>query len=147
MKTATITTNRGIIRLYLTELIPNTVDNFMRLAREGFYNGSQFHRVLPNFMAQAGCSASGNPNAGYIFDDEFHPRLKHYGPGTLAMANAGPNTNSSQFYITHVTCSNLDDRYVVFGQVIEGMDVVHAIQQGDVIEKIEVTEWVEKVEA
>jgi len=141
MKTATIVTNRGIIRLYLTDLIPNAVDNFERLAREGFYNGSPFHRVLPHFMAQAGSAADGRQNAGYLFDDEFHPKLKHYGPGVLAMANAGPNTNSSQFYITHVACPNLDGRYVVFGQVIEGMDVVNAIQQGDVIESVTVTTW------
>jgi len=144
MKTAIITTNRGVIQLYLTDLIPNAVDNFVRLACQGFYNGSLFHRVISNFMSQAGCSADGRTDAGYVFDDEFHPKLKHYGPGIVAMANAGANTNSSQFYITHAACSFLNGRYVVFGQVVDGMDVVYAIQQGDVIEKIEVIEWVEK---
>lgn len=144
MKTAVISTNRGIICLYLTDLTPNTTDNFVRLAREGFYSGSKFHRVIPNFMVQAGCAADGKQNAGYVFDDEFHPSLKHSGPGILSMANAGPNTNSSQFFITHIACPHLDGRHTVFGQVIGGLNVVNAIQQDDIIGDIVITEWVKE---
>jgi peptidyl-prolyl cis-trans isomerase B (cyclophilin B) len=136
MKTVTIRTNRGLIYAYLSERAPKTVENFVRLARSGFYDGKPFHRVIPNFMAQTGAG-----DVGYMFEDEFHPTLRHYGPGTLSMANAGPNTNSSQFFITHVACPWLDGKHAVFGQVIEGMDVVRSIVQGDVMEKVTINEW------
>jgi peptidyl-prolyl cis-trans isomerase B (cyclophilin B) len=142
MKTATIDTNRGKIKLKLhDDKTPKTVENFEKLAKQGFYNGLKFHRVIENFMIQTGCpQGTGGGGPGYKFADEFHPSLKHTGPGILSMANAGPNTNGSQFFITHVATPWLDGKHSVFGQVVEGLDVVNAIKQGDVMKTVEVTD-------
>jgi len=133
MKVATIETNKGTIRLELfADKVPNTVANFEKLAGQGFYNGLKFHRVIPNFMIQTGCpQGTGTGGPGYKFKDEFHPSLKHSGPGILSMANAGPNTNGSQFFITHVATPHLDGKHSVFGKVIEGQKVVDTIAAGD----------------
>jgi peptidyl-prolyl cis-trans isomerase B (cyclophilin B) len=146
MKVATITTNRGTIRLKLhDDKAPRTVENFEKLAGKGFYNGLKFHRVIPDFMIQTGCpQGTGTGDAGYKFKDEFHKDLKHDGPGVLSMANAGPNTNGSQFFITHVATPWLDGKHSVFGRVIEGQDVVNAIRQGDKMEKVAVADEPEK---
>ena len=142
MKTATIETSKGTIKLELyADKAPKTVANFEKLAGEGFYDGLTFHRVIPDFMVQTGCpQGTGTGGPGYSFDDEFHEELKHSGPGVLSMANAGPNTNGSQFFITHVATPWLDGKHSVFGRVLEGQDVVDAIQQGDVMEKVAVAE-------
>ena len=142
MKVATIETDRGTIRLELfADKTPKTVDNFETLAAKGFYNGLKFHRVIADFMIQTGCpQGSGSGGPGYQFEDEFHPELKHNGPGILSMANRGPNTNGSQFFITHVATPHLDGRHSVFGRVLQGQDVVDAIRQGDVMRKVTVTE-------
>jgi peptidyl-prolyl cis-trans isomerase B (cyclophilin B) len=142
MKVATIATNRGAIRLKLhADKTPNTVANFEKLAKQGFYDGLKFHRVIPDFMIQTGCpQGTGTGGPGYTFKDEFHRDLKHGGPGVLSMANAGPNTNGSQFFITHVATPWLDGKHSVFGNVIEGQDVVNAIKQGDVMNKVTVAE-------
>ncbi len=142
MKVATIVTNRGTIRLKLhADKAPRTVANFEKLAGQGFYNGLKFHRVIPDFMIQTGCpKGTGTGGPGYTFQDEIHKDLKHAGPGVLSMANSGPNTNGSQFFITHVATGWLDGKHSVFGQVIEGQDVVNAIKQGDRMEKVTVTE-------
>ena len=142
MKVATIQTNKGVIRCQLFEdKVPKTVANFEKLASEGFYNGLKFHRVIADFMIQTGCpKGTGTGGPGYNFADEFHPDLKHTGPGILSMANAGPNTNGSQFFITHVPTPWLDNKHSVFGQVLEGQDVVDAIRQGDKMEKVTVAE-------
>ncbi|MXY93118.1 MAG: peptidylprolyl isomerase [Caldilineaceae bacterium SB0670_bin_27] len=140
--TATIQTNRGdiVIDLY-ADKVPNTVNNFVALARDGFYDGVKFHRVIADFMVQGGDpSGSGRGGPGYQVNDEFHPELVHDGPGVLSMANAGPNTNGSQFFITHVATNWLDNKHSVFGRVRSGQDVVDAIQQGDVMEKVEIEE-------
>ncbi|HMO86891.1 MAG TPA: peptidylprolyl isomerase, partial [Lacipirellulaceae bacterium] len=104
MKVATLTTNKGVIRLELVaDKAPNTVANFEKLINKGFYDGLKFHRVIDDFMIQGGCpEGTGTGGPGYKFGDEFHKDLKHDGPGILSMANAGPNTNGSQFFITHV---------------------------------------------
>ena len=138
MKTATIETSKGTIRLELfAEQTPKTVENFEKLAGEGFYDGLKFHRVIPDFMIQGGCpQGTGTGGPGYQFEDEFHPDLRHDGPGVLSMANAGPNTNGSQFFITHVPCPHLDDKHSVFGKVLEGQDVVDSIAQGDSMDKV-----------
>src|SRR5581483_2275746 len=132
MKIATIDTSRGTIKLKLhADKVPKTVENFEKLAKQGFYNGLKFHRVIDNFMIQTGCpQGTGTGGPGYKFADEFHPSLKHSGPGVLSMANAGPNTNGSQFFITHVATPWLDGKHSVFGQVIEGQNVVNAVKQG-----------------
>ncbi|MEN6450406.1 MAG: peptidylprolyl isomerase [Thermoguttaceae bacterium] len=145
MKVATIVTNRGTIRLKLhADKVPNTVANFEKLAGQGFYNGLKFHRVIADFMIQTGCPlGTGTGGPGYTFKDEFHKELRHNGPGVLSMANAGPNTNGSQFFITHVATPWLDGKHSVFGQVIEGQDVVDAIKQGDKMEKVTVAEEAE----
>jgi peptidyl-prolyl cis-trans isomerase B (cyclophilin B) len=142
MKTATFETDRGTIRLELfADKTPNTVANFEKLAGDGFYNGLEFHRVIPDFMVQGGCPlGTGTGDAGYKFDDEFHPDLRHDGPGVLSMANAGPNTNGSQFFITHVPTPWLDGKHSVFGKVLEGQDVVDAIQQGDVMQSVTIAD-------
>lgn len=143
MKVATIKTNRGEIRLELfADKTPKTVENFEKLAKQGFYDGLKFHRVIEDFMVQTGCpKGTGTGGPGYTFADEFHPSLKHDGPGTLSMANAGPNTNGSQFFITHVPCPWLDGKHSVFGKVLgDGQKVVNAIKQGDTIESLTVTD-------
>lgn len=138
MKTATIETPRGKIKLELfADKTPKTVANFEKLAKSGFYDGLTFHRVIANFMIQGGCPlGTGTGGPGYQFKDEFHPDLKHDSPGILSMANAGPNTNGSQFFITHVPCPWLDGHHTVFGKVLEGQDVVDKICQGDKMTKV-----------
>lgn len=145
MKVATIESTRGTIKVQLHEdKTPKTVANFEKLVKEGFYNGLKFHRVIADFMVQAGCPrGDGTGGPGYKFGDEFHPQLKHDGPGVLSMANAGPNTNGSQFFITHVATPWLDGKHSVFGRVIEGQDVVNAIKQGDKMTKVTVEEVAE----
>jgi peptidyl-prolyl cis-trans isomerase B (cyclophilin B) len=135
----TIETNRGRIVLELAEDdAPNTVANFVSLAEKGFYNGVTFHRVLADFMIQGGDpTGTGRGGPGYVIADEFSPRLRH-ARGVISMANAGPNTGGSQFFITHVPCPYLDGKHAVFGRVTEGMDVVDSIRQGDRIEKVTV---------
>jgi peptidyl-prolyl cis-trans isomerase B (cyclophilin B) len=143
MTTATITTNRGAIKLELfTEQAPETTGNFIKLANDGFYNGLTFHRVIADFMVQAGCpQGTGTGGPGYQFDDEAGAlALPHDAPGKLSMANAGPNTNGSQFFITHVATPWLDGKHGVFGQVLEGQDIVDSIAQGDTMESVEITE-------
>jgi cyclophilin family peptidyl-prolyl cis-trans isomerase len=138
---ATIKTNKGDIelKLYATQA-PTTVNNFVCLAEDGFYDGLTFHRVIKDFMIQGGDPAgSGRGGPGYTFNDEFDPKLKHDRPGVLSMANAGANTNGSQFFITHVPTPWLDGKHSVFGQVTKGQDVVDAIEQGDVILSVEIT--------
>jgi peptidyl-prolyl cis-trans isomerase B (cyclophilin B) len=146
MKIATIETNRGTIRVQLfADKVPNTVANFEKLASKGFYNGLKFHRVISDFMIQTGCpQGTGRGGPGYEFADEFHKDLRHSGPGMLSMANAGPNTNGSQFFITHSAQPHLDGKHSVFGQVIEGQNVVDSIKQGDKMVKVTVTEEAEK---
>ncbi|UOX34150.1 peptidylprolyl isomerase [Flavobacterium sediminilitoris] len=148
---AKFNTPKGSILVKLThDKTPGTVGNFVGLA-EGqlenkaksmgtpYYNGLKFHRVIPDFMIQGGCPlGTGTGDAGYKFDDEFHPELKHDRPGVLSMANAGPGTNGSQFFITHVETGWLDGKHTVFGHVVEGQDVVDAVAQNDVIESIEI---------
>lgn len=142
MKTATIQTPRGTIQIELyDDKTPKTVANFVKLAQDGFYDGLSFHRVIDDFMVQGGCPrGDGTGGPGYQFEDEFVAALKHDGPGVLSMANAGPNTNGSQFFITHVATPWLDGKHSVFGRVVDGMDVVNAVRQGDKIEKITITE-------
>ncbi|MFZ5829080.1 MAG: peptidylprolyl isomerase [Planctomycetota bacterium] len=145
MKVATIKTKRGTVRLQLfADKAPKTVANFEKLAKKGYYNGLMFHRVIPDFMIQGGCpKGTGTGGPGYTFEDEFHKDLRHDGPGVLSMANAGPDTNGSQFFITHVATPWLDGKHSVFGRVIAGQDVVDAIKQGDVMEKVVVAEEAE----
>jgi peptidyl-prolyl cis-trans isomerase B (cyclophilin B) len=143
MTTATITTSKGAIKLELfTEQAPDTTANFIKLVKDGFYNGLTFHRVLADFMVQAGCpQGTGTGGPGYKFDDEASAlALPHDGPGKLSMANAGPNTNGSQFFITHVATPWLDGKHGIFGEVLEGQDIVDAIAQGDTMESIEIAE-------
>ena len=131
--TATINTDLGAITLQLfADKTPTTVNNFVFLAREGFYDNTIFHRVIADFMAQGGDpTGTGRGGPGYKFSDEFHPSLKHDKPGMLSMANAGPNTNGSQFFITHVPTPWLDNRHSIFGQVVQGMDVLMSIPPRD----------------
>ena len=137
-KIATISTSKGDIRVRLhADKTPKTVRNFEQLAASGFYDGLVFHRVIPNFMAQGGCpDGTGKGGPGYQFEDEFHPDLRHDGAGVLSMANSGPNTNGSQFFITHKATPWLDGKHTVFGRVIEGQQVVDSIEKGDQIKKI-----------
>jgi len=130
---ATISTDQGDIVMELfADKAPMTVNNFVFLAREGYYDGVTFHRVIKGFMAQGGDpSGSGSGGPGYRFGDEFHPALKHDQPGILSMANAGPGTNGSQFFITYRDTPHLDGKHTVFGRVVEGMDVVEAIPERD----------------
>ena len=140
--TATFKTAKGdiVVELFAKQ-VPNTVNNFVFLAREGFYDNITFHRVIPDFMAQGGDpEGSGRGGPGYQFADEFDPSLRHDKPGILSMANAGPNTNGSQFFITHVPTPHLDGKHSVFGQVAEGMDVVLSLANGDALNTIEITE-------
>jgi FKBP-type peptidyl-prolyl cis-trans isomerase len=148
---AKFNTSKGEILVKLTDdKTPGTVGNFVALA-EGdmenkvkpqgtpYYDGISFHRVIPDFMIQGGCPlGTGTGDGGYKFDDEFHTDLTHSGPGVLSMANAGPGTNGTQFFITHVATPWLDNKHTVFGHVQEGQEVVDAIAQGDKIEKLEI---------
>jgi cyclophilin family peptidyl-prolyl cis-trans isomerase len=149
--TATFRTERGDITVELyADRAPKTVENFVNLARAGFYDGTTFHRVISGFMAQGGDpTGTGTGGPGYEFDDEFDPSLRHDSAGILSMANAGPGTNGSQFFITYGPTPHLDDKHSVFGKVTEGMDVLRSLrerdpqrdrQDGDRIETIEITE-------
>jgi peptidyl-prolyl cis-trans isomerase B (cyclophilin B) len=133
-------TNRGDIHLELfDEQAPLTAANFVNLARRGFFDGLTFHRVIADFMIQGGCpTGTGTGGPGYQFEDEFVPALKHDRPGILSMANAGPKTNGSQFFITHVPTPHLDGKHTVFGAVVGPADqqVVKSIRQGDRIEQV-----------
>ncbi|HLP57421.1 MAG TPA: peptidylprolyl isomerase [Candidatus Deferrimicrobium sp.] len=137
---AIMETDKGTIRLKLfPDKTPLTVGNFVNLVEKGYYNGLKFHRVIANFMIQGGCPlGTGTGGPGYQFEDEFVPGLTHNKPGILSMANAGPGTNGSQFFITHVPTDWLDRKHTVFGEVLgqEDQDVVNRIQQGDKIRKI-----------
>jgi len=148
---AKFNTAKGSILVKLThDLTPGTVGNFVALAEGNmenkikpqgvkFYDGLKFHRVIPDFMIQGGCPlGTGTGDPGYKFDDEFHQDLRHDAPGVLSMANSGPGSNGSQFFITHIATPWLDDKHTVFGNVIEGQDVVDAIAQGDVLESVEI---------
>jgi peptidyl-prolyl cis-trans isomerase B (cyclophilin B) len=118
---------------------PVTVANFLNLAKRGYYDGLKFHRVIPDFMIQGGCPlGQGTGGPGYRFEDECTPELKHDKPGIFSMANAGPGTNGSQFFITHVPTPWLDGKHTVYGSVTKGQDVVNAIAQGDKIQSIEI---------
>ena len=140
---AVMRTNKGDIKLHLfADKAPVTVANFVNLAKRGYYDGLLFHRVIPNFMIQGGCpQGSGTGGPGYRFEDECTPELGHKTPGALSMANSGPGTNGSQFFITHVATTWLDGKHTVFGSVIDEGDqqVVNAIAVGDVIEAIEIS--------
>ncbi len=130
---ATIETDKGDIELELyAQHAPTTVNNFVTLANDGFYDGVTFHRVIPNFMIQGGDpTGTGRGGPGYQFKDEFHQNPLRHERGVISMANAGPNTNGSQFFITHAPQPHLDGRHTVFGKVTKGMDVVDSIEQGD----------------
>src|SRR5512136_448019 len=131
--TATFKLDKGEIVIELfADKAPQTVNNFVFLARDGFYDGVTFHRVIPDFMAQGGDpTGTGTGGPGYKFADEFHPDLKHSKPGILSMANAGRNTNGSQFFITFAPTPHLDGKHSVFGQVVKGMEVVRSIRERD----------------
>ncbi len=148
---AKFNTSKGEIVVKLAHnKTPGTVGNFVALAEgkqentakaagEPYYNGLKFHRVIPDFMIQGGCpQGTGTGDAGYKFDDEFHADLTHDAPGVLSMANAGPGTNGSQFFITHVATPWLDNKHTVFGKVTSGQDIVDAVAQGDTIESLEI---------
>lgn len=140
--TATIETNRGTIELQLSaQYAPKTVNNFVFLAREGFYDGVTFHRVISNFMVQGGDpTGSGRGGPGYRFEDEFKGNPLNHETGVISMANAGPGTNGSQFFITHSPQPHLNGKHTVFGKVTKGQDVVNAIRQGDKMTKVTITE-------
>ncbi|MFZ2282932.1 MAG: peptidylprolyl isomerase, partial [Lutibacter sp.] len=148
---AKFNTSKGEILVKLEfEKTPGTVGNFVALAEGNlensskpqgtpYYDGLKFHRVIPDFMIQGGCPlGTGTGSPGYSFADEFHPDLKHGQPGILSMANSGPASNGSQFFITHVPTPWLDNKHTVFGKVVEGQDVVDAIKQNDVLESVEI---------
>ena len=137
--TAIFDTARGPIRVeLLPDQAPLTVANFVNLAKRGFYDGLNFHRVIADFMVQGGCpEGSGRGGPGYRFEDETGNGVRHE-RGVLSMANAGPNTNGSQFFITHVATPWLDGKHTVFGKVVEGLDVVDAIAQGDAIHSVKI---------
>ena len=140
--TATIVTNRGTIEVALSaQYAPKTVNNFVFLARDGFYDGVSFHRVESNFMIQGGDpTGSGSGGPGYRFEDETRGNPLKHETGVISMANAGPNTNGSQFFITHSSQPHLNGMHTVFGKVVKGMDVVNAIRQGDVMSSVTITE-------
>jgi peptidyl-prolyl cis-trans isomerase B (cyclophilin B) len=133
-------TSRGAIEATLfASKVPITAANFLNLARIGFYDGVTFHRVIKDFMIQGGDpTGTGRGGPGYRFPDEIHKELKHDKPGRFSMANAGPNTNGSQFFITHVPTPHLDGKHAVFGEVTSGQDIVDSIKQGDKIDSIEI---------
>lgn len=137
---AQLVTSKGTIRL---KLFPNeaplTVLNFVNLARRGFYDGLKFHRVIDNFMIQGGDpNGTGTGGPGYQFRDEFHSKLRHDAPGTVSMANAGPDSNGSQFFITHTATAWLDRKHSIFGKVAEGQEIVDATRQGDMIKTVQI---------
>lgn len=138
----TVETDKGTIEIDLfAGEAPRTVNNFVFLAREGFYNGVAFHRVIPDFMVQGGDpTGSGMGGPGYRFEDEFDNNPHRHEMGSLSMANAGPNTNGSQFFICHGPQPHLDGRHTVFGKVSSGQDVVDAIAQGDAMVKVTINE-------
>ena len=138
----TMETSKGTIEIDLyAEAAPKTVNNFVFLVKEGYYDGISFHRVIPDFMIQGGDpTGSGSGGPGYRFEDEFDGNPHRHERGTLSMANAGPGTNGSQFFICHSPQGHLDGRHTVFGKVTEGLDIVDAIQQGDEMIKVNVTE-------
>ena len=157
---ANISTSKGEIKIELEfEKTPGTVGNFVGLSLglinnsikplgEAYYNGLKFHRVINDFMIQAGCPfGTGTGDPGYKFDDEFHSELKHDRPGVISMANAGPSTNGSQFFITHVETPWLDNKHTVFGNVIDGMDVVNSISQNDEIISVKINAVGDKAKA
>ena len=157
---ATISTSKGEIKIELEfEKTPGTVGNFVGLSLglisnsikplgEAYYNGLKFHRVINDFMIQAGCPlGTGTGDPGYKFDDEFHNELKHDRPGVISMANAGPSTNGSQFFITHLETPWLDNKHTVFGNVVDGMDVVNSISQNDEIISIKINAVGDKAKA
>jgi peptidyl-prolyl cis-trans isomerase B (cyclophilin B) len=140
--TATLDTSRGriVCDLFVKDA-PNTVNNFVFLAREGFYNGTKFHRVISDFMIQGGDpTGTGRGGPGYKFEDEVKDNPRKHRVGSLSMANAGPNTNGSQFFITHVVTDWLNGKHTVFGQVTSGQDVVNAVQQGDTLDSVSIEE-------
>lgn len=133
-------TDRGSIEATMfASKTPMTCANFLNLAKRGYYNGIKFHRVIPDFMIQGGDpTGTGAGGPGYRFADEIHPSLKHTKPGMFSMANAGPGTNGSQFFITHVPCPWLDGKHAVYGEVTKGQDVVNAVKAGDKIKSIDI---------
>lgn len=135
---AVMATRHGDIRFKLfPKEAPLTVLNFVNLARRGYYDGLTFHRVIADFMIQGGDpTASGSGGPGYKFRDECHKTLRHDAPGTLSMANSGPDTNGSQFFVTHVATPWLDDRHTVFGKALSGQDAVNAVERGDKIKTV-----------
>lgn len=136
---AVFDTDRGPINVELyPDKAPLTVANFVNLARRGFYDGLNFHRVIPDFMVQGGCpQGTGTGGPGYKFEDEADNGVRHE-RGVLSMANAGPNTNGSQFFITHVATPWLDGKHTVFGKVVDGLDAVDAVKQGDAIKSVKI---------
>ena len=138
---ATIKTNKGDITVELTPgETPITVASFVNLAKRGYYDGVKFHRVIKGFVIQGGDpTGTGRGGPGYTFEDEFHPDLRHTNAGILSMANAGPETNGSQFFITHDATPHLDGKHSVFGKVTQGLDIVMNIEQGDAMETVEVS--------
>ena len=156
---AKFNTTKGSILVKLThDLTPGTVGNFVALAEGNlenkvkpqgnkYYDGLKFHRVIPDFMIQGGCpQGTGTGGPGYSFDDEFHPSLRHNRPGVLSMANSGPASNGSQFFITHIPTDWLDNKHTVFGFVEEGQDIVDSVAQGDVLETLEIVRVGEEAE-
>src|SRR5919108_4796197 len=148
---ANVVTEKGKVRIRLfAREVPQTVNNFVFLAQEGYFDGTTFHRVIEGFMAQGGDpTGTGTGGPGYRIRDEFHPDLRHDRPGILSMANRGPDTGGSQFFITHAATPWLDDRHAVFGEVVEGMEAVSALRErdpqrdrepGDAIERVEIEE-------
>ena len=137
--TATLDTDRGPIKLALyPDKAPLTVASFVNLAKRGFYDGLNFHRVIDNFMIQGGCpQGRGTGGPGYKFEDETNNGVRHE-RGVISMANAGPNTNGSQFFITHIKTDWLDGKHTVFGKVLQGLDVVDAVKQGDKIKSVKI---------